>query len=344
MLIRHILLLALAALCLQACQKDLIGEAPKADPESVFYHIWKDFHENYGLFGPKGVDWFDLYQTLHQQVDPQSTTRELYDLTIALLSPLNDRHVTLYPASDPELPRWSVDLTEGGVYVTEDFDLEVVKDRYLTGLHEPLPYLQYGWAAPQIGYLHIQHMDGKQKDYEQALDEALQFFGDAEGLVLDLRDDAGGFDPISQYVAGRFASEKRLYMTSRKKNGPGSDDFTETEEWYVEPTGTSQFTRPIAVLTSGSTASAGETLLLALRTQGHITQFGATSSGNFSDAPMWEAPNGWTYTISVGDYRAADGQSYEGIGLSPQVEVLNQKEELQNGQDKALEKAIEWLQ
>jgi carboxyl-terminal processing protease len=328
---------------LTGCQKEFFGVETAKSPTATFQYIWTDFKENYGLFAVKNLDWDSLYNVLNAQATDQMTDRELYLATIALLKPLNDKHITLFPASNPELPRWSVDLTDGGIYVTEEFEFEVVKNHYLNDRQEPAPFLQYGRLTPDVGYLHIQHMDGKKKDYEKALDQAFQALENVRGLVLDIRDNSGGYDPTAQYIAGRFAAERKRYMTVRKKSGPGPNDFTSTQEWYVQPEGNSQFTRPVAVLTTGATASAAETFLLALRTQNHITQVGTITSGAFSDAPMREAPNGWTYTLSIGDYRAADGKSYEGIGLQPQLEVKNRKADLAAGRDPALERAIELL-
>jgi carboxyl-terminal processing protease len=335
--------IALASIGWASCEKAFLGAEPPASPVAVFQHIWSDFDRNYGLFAAKGLDWDSVFQVYRPLADDQMSKRELYDLTVSMLALLNDKHVTLYPASNPELPRWSVDLADGGVYVTEDFDFEVIKTRYIEQFHEPLPFIHYGLLAPEVGYLHIQHFDGKRKDFEKAVGAALKFFENAKGLVIDIRDNSGGFDPVAQYVAGHFAAQKKLYMSVRKKKGPGRDDFTPAQEWYVQPEGASQFTKPIIVLTTGATASAAETFLLAMRTQEHVTQLGTTTSGNFSDSPMWEAPNGWAYTISVGDYRAADGQSYEGIGLLPDIELRNQRADVLAGKDEALEKAVELL-
>jgi C-terminal processing protease CtpA/Prc len=160
-------------------------------------------------------------------------------------------------------------------------------------------------------------------------------------MILDIRDNSGGFDPNAQYVAGRLAAKEMLYMTTRKKNGPGPNDFAETREWYVSPTGRQQFTKPIIVLTTATTASAAETFLLALRTQDHIRHMGTPTAGSFSDNPSWEAPNGWMYTISVGDFRAADGSSYEGIGISPEILFPSQREDWVAGKDRVLEKALD---
>ncbi|MCB0632713.1 MAG: S41 family peptidase [Saprospiraceae bacterium] len=331
-------------LSLGACTKEIFQMDAQRSAPAIFRYIWKDYAEHYGLFAVKQIDWDSVYEAHEDQINAATSTQQLYDHVAEILRTLNDRHISLYPASNPELPTWSIDRTEDGTYVLDDYHFDVIKDNYLTDYKAPNPVIQYGKLNDKVGYIHILHFDANRNEYENGLDAALSDLSGSQALVVDIRDNAGGYDPNSQYVAGRFAREQELYMTTRKKNGPGPDDFAETREWYVSPTGNQQFTRPIIVLTSRSTASAAETYLLAMRTQSHVRQMGSTTAGSFSDNPAFEAPNGWMYTISIGDFRAADGRSYEGIGLRPEIFMTSQREDWVAGKDLILEKAIELLQ
>lgn len=337
-------LILVVCLMVTACNKEDFQVDLPTDAPSTFQYIWRDYLENYGLFEVKQVDWNAVYEQHAAQIDAHTTKAELYRHVTQMLGTLNDRHVTLYPGTDPELPRWSVDLDSAGSYIVDYYNWDVIKENYLTDYQSPNEVIHYGRLNGNIGYIRIANLDAQRRLYEKGLDLAFRDLAESPGLILDIRDNSGGYDPTAQYVAGRFSKTSALYMTSRKKEGPGPDDFAETREWTVVPTGTRQYTDPILVLTSNSTASAAETFLLALLTQDHIRQMGAPTSGNFSDAPMWEAPNGWSYTISVGDYRAANGLSYEGIGLIPEIPVESHREDWKNGKDTVLEKALETLQ
>jgi C-terminal processing protease CtpA/Prc len=138
-----------------------------------------------------------------------------------------------------------------------------------------------------------------------------------------------------------FANQKTLFMTTRKRNGPRRSDFTAVDKWYVE--GEAQYTKPIVLLTSRWTASAGETFTWAMNTQAQVTQLGDTTAGGFTDVVARELPNGWLYFVGVGDYRNAKGESEEGKGVAPKVYATNTKAEIDAGKDKVLEKAIERL-
>lgn len=331
-------LLALALVFVVACEGPVARRGVDRSPVATFESVYRDFRAYYGLFEVKGVDWDAVYALHRSSVREDTTDAELHAVLVAMLSTLDDAHVTLYPATRTDLPVWSVDLVDG-VYVEPPFDEELVRTRYLVDARSPHPDITYGHLADGIGYLHIGSFDGSVKQYEGPMDAALGALADAPALVLDIRDNPGGFDPLAQYVAGRFADARRLYMTVRKRSGPELGDFTAPIDWYVEPTGESRFTRPIVVLTSYQTESAGETFLLAMRTMPHVTHFGQTTGGALSDNILREAGNGWAYTISVGDYRDAAGVSYEGMGIVPAVESVGSYDAIRAGIDTVLEQA-----
>lgn len=331
------IVLAASAL-LAGCTYMLVDDDPPASPTAVFEQVWSDFDRYYGLFAVKGVDWDAHRRALAPRVSDALDDAELYAVLVDLLAPLDDKHVSLYP-QDPSLPTWSVDLVDGR-FPTPAFDLELIRTAYLGDPLRPHPTIDAGRLTDTIGYVHIGGFEGSERDYRRALDEVFEALGPVEAMVVDIRDNPGGFDPLAQYVAGRFAQERALYMTVRKRVGPGRDDFGEPVAWYVEPGDERRFEGPVALLTTYATQSAGETFALALRRRRDLVQIGDTTAGAFSDNIMREAGNGWAYTISVGDYRDHLGVSHEGVGLAPDIAVENTAADLEAGHDRVLERAI----
>jgi carboxyl-terminal processing protease len=324
------------------CTYMLVDDEPEPTPTAVFEQVWSDFDQYYGLFAVKGVDWDAQHAELAPLVHDELSDAELYALLIQLLEPLDDKHVSLFPTGT-DLPTWSVDLVDGH-FPTPAFDLELIRAEYLDTWIAPHPLIAGGrLEAGTIGYIHIGGFEGSERSYRLALDELLDALADVDAMIIDIRDNPGGFDPLAQSVAGRFASERALYMTVRKRVGPDRDDFGEPVEWYVEPSDDQRFTGPVALLTTHATQSAGETFALALLRRADIVQIGGTTAGAFSDNIMREAGNGWTYTISVGDYRDHLGNSYEGIGLAPDIAIENTLADLEARRDPTLEQAIEQL-
>ncbi len=326
-----------------SCEEELIGTEISNTPTQNFEHFWKTFDQHYGLFDVKGIDWSAHYDEFRPQVHDQMTDAELYTILSNMIIRLNDNHVNLYPTNGalPVFPGGILRYEDGVLTilkVQEDYALDVVKN-YCTNLTELSPNMRYGKLDNTLGYINLTGTDSR-KSTEKSMDKMLDDLQHTEGLIIDIRAHYGGFDAISQYIAGRFTTERSLYMTSRKRNGPDYSDFTETTQWYSSPHGSVQYTKPIILLTSRFTQSAGETFALAMKEQIHVTFLGDTTAGSFSDNPNFELPNGWIFSVSVGDYRAADGTSYEGHGIPPHIAFKTRREDLLAGKDPALEKAI----
>lgn len=76
----------------------------------------------------------------------------------------------------------------------------------------------------------------------------------------------------------------------------------------------------------------------------HITRVGANTQGVFSDELNRILPNGWTFGLSNETYFTKDGRTFEGTGVPPDIEVpVFSKDDLVNGGDSALDKALELL-
>lgn len=344
-LLRSLFVLVIPGLFIMAsCEEELIGQERANTPVNNFEYFWKTFDTHYGLFEVKQIDWQNVYNQYRSQVNDQMTDDQLYSVLTSMIVPLNDNHVNLYPTNGelPVFPGGVIRFKDGVLTilkVQEDYSLNVVKN-YVMDLKELSPNMRYGTLENNIGYLNLAGTDSK-KDTEKNLEKALNDLHQTQSLIVDVRGHYGGMDAISQYVAGRFASENKLYMTSKKRNGPAHENFTELTEWYCKPTGNYQYTKRIILLTSRFTQSAGETFTLAMNEYNHVTLLGDTTAGGFSDNPNFELPNGWIFSLSVGDYRAADGISYEGIGIAPDIIKITTKSDLLAGKDPALEKAIE---
>jgi len=334
-LLRFLCVIILGGLC--SCEADRVE--PTANALANFDHLWGEFDQRYGVFEAKQIDWNALRATYRPRLTPQAGDGELYQVLTQMLEELNDNHVSLLPTT-PAYPRYVSGQTRGPAL--NHTSLEVIKNRYLTDYQMASPTLSYGKLPGNIGYVYLSGFDESFANYEHNLDRALQYLQGTKGMVLDIRNNAGGRDELAQYIAGRFAAgERRLYMKSRKRNGPRQDQFAAWQAWYVQPTGKSQYTQPIILLTSDDTISAGETFTLAMKRQPHVQHVGLTTSGAFSDRVERDLPNGWRFTISVGDYRDHNNVSWEGRGLTPAVAVANTAADQAAQRDPMLENAIQ---
>jgi len=113
-------------LCMRGENQDL------SEPEKNFEFLWKDFDQNYGIFGPKRVDWDWLYKVYRPKVTPQTTENELFTIMSGMLKQLNDNHVRLRKEGRT--------FTSGllGEIKMRDHSLLLIRNKYLKGQYKTL--------------------------------------------------------------------------------------------------------------------------------------------------------------------------------------------------------------
>jgi C-terminal processing protease CtpA/Prc len=336
-----------AVLLLCSCKYLLVGKILENTPVQNFEVLWNDFDRLYGLFLVKNIDWDDCYVRYRSQIYDTMSDEEFFTVVTKMLDELNDNHVALFTNNE------NFTSYHSGIYDSLGnnnlFNANLVLSSYLSEykLFSPASIGVYkgfwGVIGNDIGYIYFSGFENGLMELKVVMRDFLRACKDCTGIIVDVRNNEGGRDQEGKYLAGFFASEKKLYMTSRFRNGPSHDDFDEGNEWYVEPEGEFQFTKPVVLLTDRWAISAAETFTMAMRQNSNVTQIGNATSGAISDAMPRELLNGWLFTLSIGDYRDAQGISYEGVGIYPHIVSINTKEDIAAGRDGTLERAMEFI-
>lgn len=340
-----IYLFALSLLILtSACRQVLIGEAV---PNTILdsYEVFvEDFESRYGLLQVKNINWPALAAQYKTPLVANATEEGLYDALTGLITELDDSHLFLYALTDDPM------FFDGGIYGRldrqdyEDLDLDLVFDKYVSIIDSVSEIIYYGTLDGNIGYIYLPEIYDDPSFFEQYMPQVINDLKETKGIVIDIRDNNGGEDESSKMIASFFADQRNLYMISRYKIGPGPDEFEEPREWYVDPYAGERYAKPVILLTNRYSVSAAETFSFAMKTFPQVSQVGDTTTGAFSDVVTRELPNGWLYGLSVGDYRNADNVNLESIGIAPDIVIVNTAQDLADGNDKMLERAMDELQ
>lgn len=303
-----------------------------SEPEKNFEALWKAFDERYSHFGVKNIDWGAVYRVYRPRVTAKTSDDELFDLMAAMLGHLNDNHVGLRSPAR----RFGAGILQE--LKMEDFSLELVRAKYLSGKAQTQRegVFHYGWLTASIAYFHFSGFGNAQAS-GAAVDAILKEFRNAKALLVDVRGNGGGDDRVGKAIADRFADRKRLYMTVELRHGAKHDAFAAPVEWFVEPGGAAQFTKPVVLLTHRFSVSAAENFALALRTLPHVVQVGDITSGAFADTAPHTLPNGWRFSAPFNLFRDRDGVCWEGVGIPPDYRHTNTKADLEAKRDKVLE-------
>ena len=314
-------------------------------PEATFEAFWAIYNEGYALLGVKHVDWGAVYQVYRPRVTPETSDEELWAVLEEIIGLLNDVHVTL---SDP---RTGKQVRSGGrsIGVGEfdngEFSLNLIAKSYAEGGLESAAdgLLRHGWLPEGIGYLHIGGFSEPEAS-ESAIDKVVATFEGAKGVIVDVRHNGGGDDRVGQAIASRFVAEPRFFMTvAMRKLGQLPPAFVNPVEWWLEPSGPEQYTGPVVLLVNSRSISAAENFALAMRGVPHALVMGETTAGVMADAVPQPLPNGWQVTVPVNSFRDANGISWEGIGVTPDLWVKNERADVEAGRDRVLETALAFL-
>lgn len=166
--------------------------------------------------------------------------------------------------------------------------------------------------------------------YQTALDALLH---GAKGIVLDLRNDPGGYLDVAIELGGWFLNRGELVVKERFHSG---------EERPFLAIGNSALAKlPVVVLVNGGSASASEILAGALRNIRGAKIVGEKTFGKGTVQEVEHLKDGSTIKVSISEWLTPKGGKIDKIGLSPDFEVKMTDEDAKNKKDPQLDKALE---
>jgi carboxyl-terminal processing protease len=181
--------------------------------------------------------------------------------------------------------------------------------------------------------------DNTIRELDQAIEDAQE--AGAEGIVLDLRSNGGGWVSAAQEMIGRFVEEDAgpaLY----ERRDPDSDSPTPLP---IEPGDVTDFDIPLVVLVNGSTASAAEIVAGALQEYERATIIGTETLGKGSIQRIHQFDDGSSVRITIAEWLTPEENAIQDNGIDPDIEVdMPDADALDDtADDPQLERAIEFL-
>jgi len=158
--------------------------------------------------------------------------------------------------------------------------------------------------------------------------------GGVSGIILDLRDDPGGVLDSAIKVASQFLKEGIVLYTV--------DSNGDRENWDVIKGGLAT-DLPLAVLVNENSASASEVVAGALQDYDRGLLIGTKTYGKGSINHFRELSDGSAIYITIGRWYTPNGRQIEGNGLIPDVVVERTEQDIQEGKDPQLDKAVEYI-
>ncbi|MBG0770981.1 MAG: S41 family peptidase [Anaerolineaceae bacterium] len=210
----------------------------------------------------------------------------------------------------------------------ETFDVTITRQ------HIVVPTVDYEMLDNNIGYIALYtYGDNSTEQLRAALADLLA--QNPVGLILDLRDNGGGYLNTAIEVVSEFISDG---VVMYEQYGDGT-----TYNYDAIPGG-SATDIPLVVLVNGGTASASEITAGAIQDTGRGVLVGETTYGKGS-VQTWIAlsDDAGGVRITIARWLTPNGTQISDVGLTPDYEVELTEDDYLNGIDPQLDKAIEVL-
>lgn len=322
------------------------------DPVTTFDVFWQSFEDNYPFFAAKGIDWHAVRDTYRPRVHADTTRDQLFALFSDMVRPLYDAHVAVLDGD-----RHFAQVRPGTTMLSQELDTRVKKYIVRRDLKGEAPRefgsgrISYADLPGGQGYLRISGFAAYDKqdptyaaqlaELDRALDTVLTAGRTAtlKGLIIDLRLNGGGSDSLGLHIAGRLTDSP--YVAYRKRT-----QYTRPQPIPVEPArGVPRYTGPVAVLTAGTTVSAGETFTQALIDRpGRTVRIGEPTQGVFSDVLERALPNGMEVWLPNEEFLTGSGRTFDGTGIPPHIHTpVFTEEEFAMDRDSAFDTAVTTL-
>jgi carboxyl-terminal processing protease len=157
-----------------------------------------------------------------------------------------------------------------------------------------------------------------------------------EGVVLDLRNNPGGFLDKAVDLAGWFLEKGQVVVVER---------FASGSERVLEADGNSSLKDvPVVVLVNGGSASASEIIAGALRVNRGVQLVGETTFGKGTVQQLEGLSDNSALKVTVANWLLPDRTLIEESGLVPNYVIGLTDEDILAGKDPQLDKAIEVLE
>jgi len=188
----------------------------------------------------------------------------------------------------------------------------------------------------KIAYIKIYSFNGNlNSDFKKTASEILK--SGAKKIVLDLRDNPGGYLNAAEEIAGWFLKKNDLILIEDYgKNEAKKEHRNEMNGEFAD--------FPIVVLINQGSASASEILAGALHDIRSIKLIGEKSFGKGSVQELENLEDGSSIKITVARWLTPSGKSIMDEGLEPDIKIEMTLEDYEKDRDPQLDKAMEIIE
>ena len=197
-----------------------------------------------------------------------------------------------------------------------------------------IPSVEWSLKNGDIAYIQIfQFDDSLSRNFKNTVYQILKS-PEVEKIVLDLRNNPGGYLETAQEITGYFLENGQTVLI---------EDFGGKKEQQIyKAEGNSELLKyPVVVLINEGSASASEILAGALRDNRNVQLIGKKSFGKGSVQELAELRGGSFLKITIAKWLTPKGNLIADVGLEPDIKIELSDQDIESDKDPQLEKALE---
>ncbi|PIB35105.1 hypothetical protein BFP72_06690 [Reichenbachiella sp. 5M10] len=314
MKIKHfplVVFLMVAMFC--SCEKITMHPNPDQDNESLFDEYAKVCIEKFGLTEVKGIDLVSLRDSIRPYINNQLSDSILFNYMAIMTVRMQEGHTSLEDLEHDYYANWAFYLGYPSAFkflLPQNYYYGKEANPNVQIISEPdsLNEILYGFLPQdhEIGYIRVTNFDMDVSDSE--LEEMMRYLKDAKGIIVDVRNNLGGYVNLAARMAAYFTDEEVIFANNYVKNGPGQNDFA-LSKMKLSPTGSPYtFTKNVAVLQDRITFSAGSLFCVMMYSLDHVTTLGQPFGGGTGEIVDGFLSNGWRYNLSTSNMVDSQGR------------------------------------
>ncbi|HEY2004467.1 MAG TPA: S41 family peptidase [Candidatus Saccharimonadia bacterium] len=197
-----------------------------------------------------------------------------------------------------------------------------------------VPSVKWSLKNGNIAYINVMQFSTDTADLVNKAAGDLKNQG-ATKVVLDLRNDGGGYLDAGVSVASQFLDTGKV-VVSERTDGKTVDTLTAKDGGLLRG-------MPTVVLINGGSASASEIVAGALHDNGVAKLEGEQSFGKGSVQEIKNLPDGGELKVTVAHWYTPGGVNINKQGLTPDVKVSLTTDDFTAGRDPQLDQALQML-
>ena len=303
--------------------------------QKAIVNLRRAIDEKYSYRDMRGLDWEKIYNKYEPRLKLSKTTQQFGEYTAKMLAHAKDLHV-----------RVKVNGKSLTVYkrkARRNYNTNII-GQVVPNLKEMSKYVYMGRFDDNIGYILITSWARtKPEQIAAPALKALKELSDTSALIIDVRPNGGGAEPLAQEFAGCFIEKPVVYAKHINRSTRTESGWTGVVSRKLKVNSKQpRYKGKVVVLMGNVNMSSCEAFLLMMKQVPGCKLIGCKSYGSSGNPKPFDLGNGVVVDLPSWKVLRLDETCFEGEGIEPDIKIATSEKVLRT-KDRVLYFALKYL-